>query len=152
MPEPAHEDLVLLREGRVLGKEAGELGARAAHVVVVEEEVVEDRELVVCLAGALEDLVVQVAQTGVAALWGVGLGVLDPEGTQDAVDEEDPVKGLAEGFDGFGAVLVVRLGAVVGREDGVEVGEVEHGGRCEGVKVEGQELEFGVTFGGSGTA
>lgn len=42
VPEPAHEDLVLLGEGRVLGEETGELGPRAAHVIVVEEEVVED--------------------------------------------------------------------------------------------------------------
>jgi len=50
MPEPSHENEVLVRKGRSFGQGAGELGASATDVVMVEQEVVEDGELVVCRA------------------------------------------------------------------------------------------------------
>jgi hypothetical protein len=67
VPKAAHEDLVVLREARFFGQGLGEVGAGAAQLVVVEQEVVEDGELGVGRDLAVADLFVECAKTIVAA-------------------------------------------------------------------------------------
>lgn len=66
VPKPSHEDLIVLRQARLLGQRLGQLRPRAAQLVVVEEQVVEHRELGVRRHLALADLLVQGAQAALA--------------------------------------------------------------------------------------